>query len=106
MKHRYAISRSPRKFRPQAVVKRTGGIRNRRIGDPEDVSSTHYDLEKSEIPIGERTVVLWTNRSHAKGVSQRELRGAESTIADWEPGIHEVSGSRPCKGRFLRRGYF
>jgi hypothetical protein len=33
-------------------------------------------------------------------VSRRELRGAESAIADRESGIREVSDSRPRKYRF------
>jgi hypothetical protein len=45
-------------------------------------------------------MVLWTSRSHAKRVSRRELRGAESAIADQESGIREVSDSRPRKCRF------
>jgi hypothetical protein len=67
-----------------------GGIGDRRIGDPEDVSSTHFSFAKSKFPIGERTVVLWTSRSHVKRVSRRELRGAESTIGDRESGIREA----------------
>jgi hypothetical protein len=43
-----------------------GGIGNRRIGNSKGVSSTHFNSAKSETPIGERTVVLWTSRSHAK----------------------------------------
>jgi hypothetical protein len=35
------------------------------------------ELANSETPIRERTVVLWTSRSHEKGVSQRELRSGE-----------------------------
>jgi hypothetical protein len=77
-----------------------GGIENRRIGDPKGVSSTHSNSANSETPIGERTVVLWTSRSHEKRVSRRELRGAESAIADRESGIREVSDSRPRKYRF------
>jgi hypothetical protein len=53
------------------------GIGDRRIGDPENVSSTHSNSANSETPIGERTVVLWTSRSHEKGVSRRELRSGE-----------------------------
>jgi hypothetical protein len=77
-----------------------GGIENRRIGNPKGVNSTHFNSANSETPIGERTVVLWTSRSHAKRVSRRELRGAESAIGDRESGIREVSDSRPRKCRF------
>jgi hypothetical protein len=51
----------------------SGGIRNRRIGNPKGVSFTHSNSVNSETLIGERTVVSWTSRSHAKGASQREL---------------------------------
>jgi hypothetical protein len=53
------------------------GIRDRRIGDPENIISTHSNSTNSETPIRERTVVLWTSRSHEKGVSRRELRSGE-----------------------------
>jgi hypothetical protein len=51
----------------------SGGIGNRRIGNPKGVSFTHSNSANSETPIGERTVVSWTSRSHAKGASRREL---------------------------------
>jgi hypothetical protein len=54
-------------------------------------------------PIGERTVVLWTSRSHEKEVSRRELRSAESSIADRESGIREDSRLRQRKCRFPDR---
>jgi hypothetical protein len=39
-------------------------------------------------------------RSHVKRVSQRELRGARSTIGDRESGIRESSDSRQREYRF------
>jgi hypothetical protein len=47
------------------------------IGDPEGVSSTHFNSANFELPIGKRTVVSWTSRSHEKGASRRELRSGE-----------------------------
>jgi hypothetical protein len=45
-------------------------------------------------------VVLWTGRSHARGVSCRGLKGAESAIGNQESGIREVRNSRPRECRF------
>jgi hypothetical protein len=42
------------------------GIKDRRIGNPEDINPTHFSFMKSEFSIRERTVVLWTIRSHAE----------------------------------------
>jgi hypothetical protein len=43
---------------PQVSEQRTGGIRDMRIIDPEDMSSTHISLAKDEFPIrGKR---LWS----------------------------------------------
>jgi hypothetical protein len=58
-------------FKPEGAEEATpGGIGNRRIGDPEGVSSTHFNPRSSETPIGGRTVVLWTSRSHAKELAR------------------------------------
>jgi hypothetical protein len=64
------ISTTPKRVGPQSEWK-TGGIGDRRIGDPEDVSPIHFSFAKYETSIGERTVVLWTSWSHIKRVSQR-----------------------------------
>jgi hypothetical protein len=80
-----------------------GGIENRRIKNPKGISSTHSIFAKSETLIGERTVVLWTSRSYEKEASWRELRSAESSIADRESGIREDSGLRQRKCQFPNR---
>jgi hypothetical protein len=75
------------------------------IGESEFQGREFHTFQFREVRNSDRgrTVVLWNSRSHAKKVSRRELRGAESTIADRESGIREVSDTRPHKCRFPDR---
>jgi hypothetical protein len=50
-----------------------GGIGDRRIGDPENVSSTHFNSVNSEIPIGEG---LWS-RGLASRMRKELAEGAK-----------------------------
>jgi hypothetical protein len=70
-----------------------GGVGDRRIGNSESVSSTHFESTNSETPIEGRARGLGTGRSHVRGVSRRGLKGAESAIANRESGIREVRNS-------------